>query len=137
MDPIEKEKKIAQEVIDSAKRMADAVNLHVVALALGVRERHLCWVAINLADGRSDGNLYESRRDAVRHTTNKPGGWFYPKVGEEKMSEREAIIVLQMARQAYASGIVFAEEDVMVPHLAELAAPFIPNTLAALNRKAF
>src|SRR5262245_2186661 len=96
-----KEERLQQELLDAAARMRDAVNLHVVAGTLGVRERRLCWVAIKLSDGRSDGNLYESRRDAVRHTQNKERGWAYLKVGANSMGERESIIVLQTFRQAF------------------------------------
>lgn len=124
-----------QELTDAANRMRDAVNLHVIAGVLGVRERRLQWVAIKLEDGRSDGEVYESRPDAVRHTANKSRGWFYVKVGAESMNEREAIIVLQQARQAFAKGVIFAEEDVITPHLSELMKPFIPNTLRKLDSR--
>lgn len=122
-----------QELIDAANRMRDAVNLHVVAGTLGVRERHLQWLAIRLEDGRSDGTVYETRRDAVRHTMNKSRGWMYVKVGASTMGEREAILVLQMNRQAFAKGVVFAEEEPIIPQLTELARPFIPNTLGKLG----
>lgn len=122
-----------QELIDAANRMRDAVNLHVVAGTLGVRERHLQWLAIRLEDGRSDGTVYESRRDAVRHTQNKEKGWYYVKVGAQSMSEREAIIVLQMARQAFKRGVIFAEEEPVVPMLSELTRPYIPRTLETLG----
>jgi hypothetical protein len=124
---------LPQELIDAAARMRDAVNLHVVAGALGVRERHLTWVAIRLSDGRSDGNLYESRLDAVRHTQNKERGWAYLKVGADSMGERESIIVLQSYRQAFSRGVIFAEEDVVVPHLSELMKPYLPKTLGILG----
>lgn len=122
-----------QELKDAASRMRDAVNLHVVAFNLGVRERNLCWVAIKLEDGRSDGNLYHSRADAVRHTQNLSRGWFYVLVGVEQMGEKESIIVLQQARQAFAKGVVFAEEQVATTMLPELMAPYIPNTLEKLG----
>lgn len=113
--------------------MRDAVNLQVVAGSLGVRERHLCWVAIRLEDGRSDGDVYDSRKDAVRHTMNREKGWYYVKVGAQSMSEREAIIVLQMARQAFKKGVVFAEADPIVPMMEEFLRPYIPNTLRILG----
>lgn len=122
-----------QELVDAANRMRDAVNLHVVAGTLGIRERHLQWLAIRLEDGRSDGEVYETRKDAVRHTMNKSKGWFYVKVGVDSMGEREAIIVLQQARQAFAKGVVFAEEEVITPMLSELLKPFIPNTIHKLG----
>lgn len=126
---------IPQELIDSAHRMRDAVNLHVVAGTLGVRERHLQWLAIKLEDGRSDGTVYETRRDAVRHTSLKSRGWFYVKVGADSMGERESIIVLQQARQAFAAGVIFAEEEVITPQLTELLKPFIPATLRKLDQR--
>jgi len=119
--------------MDAAARMRDAINLHVFAGNTGIRERHLQWLAINLEDGRSDGNVYESRRDAVRHTRNLSKGWFFPKLGQEQMGERESIIVLQMARQAFKNGVVFAEEEPIVPMLSELSLPFIPNTIKNLS----
>lgn len=123
-----------QELLDAAARMRDAVNLHVLAGTLGVRERHLTWVAIRLEDGRSDGNLYESRQDAVNHTQNKTRGWAYLKVGADSMGEKESIMVLQMFRRAFSNGVIFAEEEVVVPQLPELMAPFIPRTLKTLRR---
>lgn len=124
---------LPQETIDAANRMRDAVNLHVVAGVLGARERHLQWLAIKLEDGRSDGTVYESRQDAVNHTANREKGWFYVKVGAETMSEREAIIILQMSRQAFKNGVIFAEEETITPMLNELTAPYIPNTMNKLG----
>lgn len=123
-----------QELLDAAARMRDAINLHVVAGTLGVRDRELQWVAIKLEDGRSDGEVYASRKDAVRHTMNKSRGWFYAKIGAQTMGERESLIVLQQARQAFKAGIVFAEEDVATPMLSELLQPYIPRTLHLLNK---
>lgn len=121
-----------QELIDAANRMRDAVNLHVLAGTFG--ERRIGFVAIRLDDGRSHQNtLYDSRLDAVKATANLEKGWFYVKVGAETMGEREAIIVLQMARQAFKKGVVFAEEEPVVPMLSELAVPYIPKTLHRLG----
>jgi hypothetical protein len=124
---------LPQELKDSAARMRDAVNLHVMAGNIGIRERHLTWVAINLEDGRSDGELYESRADAVRHTTNRHRGWFYVKVGAEHMGERESVIVLQQARQAFKAGVIFAEEQVATPMMSELLVPYLPKTMHTLG----
>lgn len=124
-----------QELIDAANRMKDNVNLHIV-VSSAFAERRIGYVAIRLRDGSShDKNtLYDNRREAVKHTQNEERGWFYVKVGQETMSEREAIIVLQMARQAFKNGVVFAEEEPVVPMLSELALPYIPNTLRKLSR---
>lgn len=122
-----------QELIDAANRMRDAVNLHVLAGTFGTQERRIGFVAIHLSDGRAYQNtLFDTRRDAVRATQNQEKGWFYVKVGAETMGEREAIIVLQMSRQAFKNGVVFAEEEPIIPMLSELALPYIPNTLTRL-----
>jgi hypothetical protein len=118
---------------DSAKRMADAVNLHVHArLAGGDHERPM-FVAIRLADGRSpDGVLYDTRPDVFRHHPHERG-IFAVKVGIETMSEKEALIVLNMARMAFKRGVIFSEEEVITPQLPELLRPFIPRTLKGLR----
>lgn len=127
-------KEITQEETDAAQRMADAVNLHVLALmAEGGTRDHPPFVAIRLSDGRSpDGVLYETRADMFRHHPHERA-LFAVKVGRETMPFREAVIVLQMARMAYKRGVIFSEEDVVTPHLSELMAPFIPRTLRGLK----
>jgi hypothetical protein len=49
---------------DAARHACDAVNLHISALGFDACRK---WVAVRLRDGRSDGVLYDSKRDAVRH----------------------------------------------------------------------
>jgi hypothetical protein len=122
-----------KELIDAANRMRDAVNLHVVVSPL-LGDRQIGFLAIELETGAAhdNGTLYPDRKTAVRHTRNRGNAFFYVKVGAESMSEREAIIVLQMARQAYKNGVIFAEEEPVVPMLTELALPYIPNTLRKL-----
>lgn len=108
-----------QEELDAARRMADAVNLHVHAALAENRDRP-GYVAIRLSDGRSpDGVLYDTRRDAARHNLNDRAA-FYVKVGKDTMPAREALVVLKLARLAFERGVVFAEEEVVTPHLTEL-----------------
>lgn len=49
---------------DAAKRVSDTYRLHREALGLAAVGR---WFAVALADGTSDGQLYDTKRDAVRH----------------------------------------------------------------------
>jgi hypothetical protein len=121
---------------DAAKRMADAVNLHVLAhrAELGNGRDTPGYVAIRLADGHSpDGVLYDTRRDAARHWPPYPEGMTYVKVGRTDMPVKEALIVLMLHRMAYSRGVVFSEEEVIVPNRLELAKPFIPRTLRGIN----
>ena len=104
---------------DAARRVADAVNLHVLAMIAENRDRP-GYVAIRLSDGRSpDGVLYDNRRDATRHHLHDRA-MFYVKVGKDTMPAREALIVLKLARLAYKRGVIFTEEEVITPHLTEL-----------------
>ena len=127
-------REVTPEERDSASRMKEAVNLHVNALQAegGERERP-GYVAIRLSDGRSpDGVLYDSRRDAARHNKWNDNICFV-KVGREVMGDRESLIYLQMMRMARANGVIFSEEEVIVPQLTELMKPFIPRTLRGLD----
>lgn len=124
---------LTQEERDAGKRMADAVNMHVeVARATREQRTTAPFIAIDLADGRCpDGTLYDSRSDAVRHQSSDYR--FYVKIPPTSMSEREALVCLMYARRAYATGHVFAEEEVVMPQRLELAAPFIPRTLRGVG----
>jgi hypothetical protein len=52
-------------VPDDAKRFADIVNGYVAFV--NPDELHRKWLAVRLSDGGTDGTLYDSKRDAVRH----------------------------------------------------------------------
>lgn len=124
---------ITEEERSAAQRMAEAVNLHVMADRESREHRTVApWCAIDLADGRCpDGTLYDSRADATRH--QKSDYRFYVKVGPAPMSTREALVCLMYARRAYKAGHVFTEEEPLVPQRLELAAPFIPRTFRAIT----
>lgn len=64
-----KAKNPRENVSDAAKRCADIVNsyLHFIP-ADEIRNK---YVAIRLSDGGSDGVLYDSKRDAVRHQSDE------------------------------------------------------------------
>lgn len=122
---------ITQEEWDAAQRMADAVNLHVLAGREAREAGYAPYVAVQLADGRSDGQLYPSRKEATRAQSSPDR--FYVKVGVETMSAREAVTLLLYARRAFAAGIVFTEEETVMPQRLELAAPFIPRGLRGVG----
>jgi hypothetical protein len=116
-----------QEEKDAVQRLCDAVNIHVQALG---GEAFGKYVAIRLEDGRSpDGALYDTRADAVRHNLDDP--WcFYVKVSPGGIEPREAWVVLGYARQAKKSGVVFQNEEPIVPMRMELAAPWLGRQMA-------
>jgi hypothetical protein len=123
---------ISQEVQDAANRMCDAVNIHVLANN-EIGRTSPGFVAIDLETGKSlDGVLYDNRADATRHNRNRTGVAFIM-VGRKSMPLNEAIIVLQTNRKAAKNGVMFTEEQVIVPHLTELLDGYIPNTLKGLK----
>ena len=52
-------------VTDPAKRISDTINLHITFNRAW--EIHTKWIAFALADGSSDGALYDSFTDATSH----------------------------------------------------------------------
>lgn len=115
---------------DAAQRMVDAMALHLGAVG---DDAHGKYLAVRLADGRSDGNLYDTRRDAARHQINDP--WcFYLKVCVGGIPVREAWTVLMYARQAKQRGVVFSEEEVILPQRLELAGAAGARALPAAFR---
>lgn len=118
----------SQEERDAAQRLCDAVNVHVDAIG---SEAFGKYVAVRLEDGRSvDGALYDTRRDAVRHTIDRAPWCFYVKVNPGGIRPREAWVVLGYARQAKKNGVVFQNEEPIVPQRMELAAPWLGRQMA-------
>lgn len=98
------------EEFDSAKRLSDIVNNLAIAYPPG--EIINCWIAVRLSDGGTDGVLYDTRRDAVRHQIDEkqcaylslfhaPGG----------MDTRAAHDFLKYHRDAYRAGFRLPDPD--------------------------
>lgn len=122
-----KPEEASQEEWDAAARLRDAVNIHWDAL-----REEACgkYVAVKLADGSSDGTLYDTRRAATRHQSDP---WcFYVRVSAGGIQLKEAWVVLCYARQAKKAGIVFSEEEVVLPQRMELAGPWLARQRRAL-----
>lgn len=58
-----------EHVSDAGKRASDIINSYLVFTPWD--EIKGKWVAIRLSDGGSDGTLYDSKRDAVRHQSDE------------------------------------------------------------------
>lgn len=127
---------IRPEEWDAARRMAEAVNGFVLAenalRDIGQERPSPPYIAIDLEDGRcADGTLYDSRADATRH--QKSAYRFYVKIGPATMSDREALVVLMYARMAYKrAGVVFTEEEPVLPQRLELLQPYMPRTMGVI-----
>ncbi|MFF8495187.1 hypothetical protein ACF06O_30665 [Streptomyces albidoflavus] len=112
---------------NAVQRLCDAVNLHWQAQGSDAVGK---YVAIRLEDGRSpDGALYDTRADAARV---QPDPWcFYVKVTPGGIQPREGWVVLGYARQAKKAGVVFAEEEPLVPQRLELGGSWLARQRAA------
>lgn len=128
--PIKAWEMASDEEKTAVRHLRDAVNLHVLAQG---SESYGKYIAIRLSDGKSpDGALYDTRRDAVRHNREDP--WcFYVKIAPGGIQENEAWVVLGYARQAKKAGVVFAEEEPVVPHRLELGGAWTARQMAALQ----
>lgn len=97
---------------DAAKRTADAYNLHLLAGAGMVPNPSVGqWLAVALADGRSDGVLYQTRRDAVRHQHHNEQLYAYLRIVPSSMSVCEAEAFLRMHRLAYDNGFRLTDPE--------------------------
>ena len=90
---------------DEARRCAEAVNLHVSVDPIGSIGR---WVAVRLSDGRSDGNLYDTKADAVRHQLYETQ-CAYVCVPPGGMPVADAQVYLRAMRQLYDAGYRLAD----------------------------
>jgi hypothetical protein len=80
---------------DDAKRLADAVNLHIHAQG---NEAAYKAMAFRLEDGSSDGTLYDTRDDALRAVDNKPGVWGVLQIPPTGTTAIEMVSALKWAR---------------------------------------
>ena len=94
---------------DAAKRISDAYNLHLTAGAAFVRPGSMNpnvgrFLAFRLADGGSDGVLYDSYRDAVRHQHHDEKWRMYCRIVPHSMSVCSAESQLYIHRLFYERG---------------------------------
>lgn len=105
-------------VTDRGKRAADIVNLHLAVDSTELLRQR--WVAIRLSDGGSDGQVYDTRADAIRHQLHEL--WcaymFLPPTGTtpQKMEK-----FLQYVEGLYSRGLRPAQNRDPNPHL------YVPN----------
>ncbi len=101
---------------DAAKRIADTWNLHLAAaksgrgLGFGLNNMGR-WIAVALADGKSDGVLYDTRGDAIRHQRHNEQFYAYLKLQPFQLTECMAESYLYMHRLAYGNGFRMADPD--------------------------
>lgn len=86
---------------DEARRMSDAHNLHLSVHGTAAAGK---WIACNLGDGRSDGVLYDTREQAIRHQFSE---WLcaYVCIQATGMTPRQAWKYLEFTRGLYKAGM--------------------------------
>ena len=100
----------ARAYSDAAKRASDIVNSYITFVPWDELRRK--WLAIRLSDGGYDGNLYDSKRDAVRHQLDEflcAYVCFKNLQGGSKPSEME--LFLKFNRDAYDAGFRLPDPD--------------------------
>lgn len=99
-----------KEEIDSAKRLSGIVNSMVIIHPLEVVLNS--WIAISLKDGSTDGVLYDTRADAVRHQYHETQCAYLSLRGAPAgMPVEEAHVYLKFHRDAYDAGYVFTDPE--------------------------
>jgi hypothetical protein len=93
---------------DCAKRMADAVNMHVFMGAAGK------WCAFALADGRSpDNTAYDTRLEAVMYQRWDRDNFVYIHITPDGMTPKAAMAFLTYARQLHDRGFRLPDPENM------------------------
>lgn len=70
------------------------------------------WFAVALADGRSDGVLYENKGAAVRHQNHNEQFYAFVNIGAHDMDVCEAEAFIGTTRMFYDAGIRLTDPDV-------------------------
>jgi hypothetical protein len=107
MDDLSPEDK---QLADAAKRASAIVNGYITFMPWD----ELCrkWIAFRLSDGGSDGVLYDSKRDAVRHQSDE-FLCFYQSMRNMMggANERDMAIFIKWNRDAYNAGFRLPDPD--------------------------
>ena len=89
---------------DAAKRCSEIINLHTLSGNTGR------WVAIHLSDGDSDGVVYDTWREAVKHQLHETQ-CCYIRIPVDGMSIPAAERYLDIHRQLYDAGFRMVDPE--------------------------
>lgn len=97
---------------DDARRASDIINAYYAYVPWD--QLRNSWVAIRLSDGGSDGTLYDSKRDAIRHQSDEfLCAYISLKNCPNGVSPLEAERFLAFTRSAYDAGMRLPDPDDM------------------------
>jgi hypothetical protein len=101
-------------ITDAARRMSDAINARIT---FGSWEIRNCWMAFRLQDGSTDGNLYDTKADAIRHVSNyKYWAFFCFRNAMQGAKPFDCQIFLDLHRHAYENGGQLTDPDARHPN---------------------
>jgi hypothetical protein len=93
---------------DAARRVSDTYRLHRLAAGLDAIGQ---WFAAALADGTSDGVLYQCKRDAVRHQHHNEQWYAFVCINPGDMSVCDAEEFLAINRMFCDKGLRLSDPD--------------------------
>ena len=99
---------------DAGRHCADAVNLALLLGGLGK------WIAVRLSDGKTDGKIYDTKPDAIRHQLHE-FQCAYVKVPPGGMDIEHGARYLEVNRKLYDKGLRIAdpEREAILPFTSE------------------
>lgn len=114
---------VAQANRDRARRLSEAVTLALLGQGRGAVGK---WVAARLSDGRTDGNVYDRKSDAIRHQLHETQ-CAYVCIPLDGMTERQADTYLRFTEGLYGAGHRLADPDThaQMPTRREAFAPML------------
>lgn len=97
-------------ITDAARRMCDQINVRIVFG--NPVELARSWMAFTLEDGETDGVLYPSKREAIRHQSNE---FLYCYFSFRRCmggaNRKDCQLFLDINRHAYESGMRLADPE--------------------------
>lgn len=105
---------------DAAKRCSSTITLHSVTGNGGK------WAAIRLSDGGSDGVVYDTRADAIRHQLHETL-CAYVQIPHDHMPPEHAERFLAFHRKCYDAGLRLSDPD-------DRRHPVMPYTLEGFRK---
>jgi len=93
---------------EAAKRVYDTYHLHRSSDIHGAIGN---WFAAALADGRSDGYIYPTKKSAIRHQHHQEMYYTYIQITPANMSICAAEAMLTVARRMYDAGFRMTDPD--------------------------
>lgn len=105
---------------DAAKRFADTIALHQTVLS---RDELIAkrYIAVALSDGSTDGVVYDTRNDAMRHQKGHPALYLYFQIPFERLSVHACDSLLWYVRGVYDAGYRprLEEAELVIPNSIE------------------